>query len=172
MYLVPWYIEIYKHKFIFSNFKLISKSSKFLPFAEQSHMHRTGIVKTQDTKKFKKAVKTLLWAERFPGPKVSIICNRKEKWLTTSTLCLPGSWGMEYLMRPKDEKGCREKEGKSKIRINEKKLGDFYFILFFCRWKNFSQTDVCIPVLGLKHLHLLEICGDKSWRKKHINVVL
>lgn len=77
-------------------------------------------------------------------------------------------------MRPKDEKGCREKEGKSKISINEKKLGDFFFffVIFFCRWKNFSQTGVCIPVLGLKHLHLLEICGDKSWRKKNINVVL
>lgn len=31
----------------------------------------------------------------------------KCKSLTTSTLCLPGGWGMEYLMKPCEGKGCR-----------------------------------------------------------------
>lgn len=40
------------------------------------------------------------------------------KTLTTSTLCLPGGWGMEYLMKPWEGKGYKKQEMKTK-KINE-----------------------------------------------------
>lgn len=83
-----------------------------------------------------------------------ILKGKKKKTLTTSTLCLPGGWGMEYLMKPWAGKGCSKREKEDWKSMNTTHLLDTSFIsvcAYLCRvWSSCTRKSVRIK-LGGKH---------------------
>lgn len=83
----------------------------------------------------------------------SVPSKLEEGQLTTSTLCLPGGWGMEYLMKPWVGKGCSKKEEVSKwVKVFHVRVFQRVYFFILCMW---------LPAQGLLR-PCQGICEDRS----------
>lgn len=122
---------------------------KYLPSAGRSHRGSTAKKSKTISLGLFCGFRHVSWVFSFPASSSKL----EEGQLTTSTLCLPGGWGMEYLMKPWVGKGCSKKEEVSKWIFHVMVFLRVYFFIL-CMW---------LPAQGLLRL-CQGICEDRSER--------